>query len=516
MKKAEIKSYLTHEEIIGVLSKKTNPLVYPNGSPVSTESQVVKLKNNRYAVIEPNGELTPLIRKSSLSILRHVFYNGHDVPDTLTVHNPRAHKYHSSYVIIDGVRIPVFTKAALAKGVLSDEETNERILPDTAITLVGNNEIRTLESDRPLYHEKVSNKSTIPGFENLFPMSGPRYKKRKLNLPTTSSVDDENTPLIITEAPLDEKDDDTAPIFFENSSSKTTPPQIQTQDRSVKSAFVYSDGRPVPSTYEVVKLRSNRHAIKEPNGEYTVVILKNNYYTARHVFYNGHDVPDTLEIHNPRPNKHIKSFVIFKGVRIPVFTKAALAKCVLQDAETKEDILPYTPIKLTDSHEIRTIETDRPLSHLRATSKSKRPGFENIFPHSSTIRKNQTFDLNNLITRKRPAEEITLDTKACSDLEDDTTTLPSISSSSTLNTSENTRTFDDEFIFDEKDLTDDEDDLMQTCKSSQEQGNPYPLVFFERTGVNTPPPTIQDLSNTEIFTPGAEGSEFLTNELKSI
>lgn len=275
-------------------------------------------------------------------------------------------------------------------------------------------------------------------------------------------------------------------------------------------AFVYYDGSPVPTTSEVVRLWSNRHAIKEPNGEYTGVILKDNYYAARHVFYNGHDVPDTFEIHNPRPNKQIKSFIIFNGVRIPVFTKAALAKCVLQDAETKEDILRDTPIKLVGNNEIRAIETDRPLSHLRATSKNKRPGFENIFTKSSTVRQNQTFDLNNLITRKRPAEEITLNTEACSDLEDDTTTLPSTSSSSTLCTSENTGSSNDEFVFNPDNVPDEHE------SNNHESANPYPLGFFERTGMNTPPPMIQDLSSTDIFTPGEDGSEFLPRELKSI
>lgn len=267
--------------------------------------------------------------------------------------------------------------------------------------------------------------------------------------------------------------------------SYLTPDEILRSASGVWNPFLYHDGCPVSATSRVVKFESRRCAVAEPNGGFTPVIRQNAYISSRQVFFDGSDVPNTLTVHNPHPSKHKSSYVIVNGRHIPVFKKGAIAHYVLADTETNENILPETPIELVGKNEIRTIGTNKTLYRKYVSSKSSIPGYENLFD------------------KKRPAEEITQDNEACSELEDNTTTLPPSSSSTTPSSSDNTGKITDEFVFTPDNIPDDDEDV-----------NPYPLRLFERKGMKTPPPTIQDLSNTKIFTPGEEGSEFLPEQYR--
>tara|TARA_R110002126_G_scaffold291591_1_gene454000 strand:- start:2789 stop:4216 length:1428 start_codon:yes stop_codon:yes gene_type:complete len=180
---AETISHLTAEDILQDKDQKSNRLIYPDGTPVDTEENVIK-RNKRHRVVKPDGQEISVIRASTKRTSRHVFYHGKDVDDTLEIHNKNAHKSLSSYVIIDDIRIPVSTKMALAKYILVDTQTGAHILPDTPIKLVRNNEIFTQETDKPLTRLRVKEKNKIPGFENLFPV----VRQKKISKKSSSEI----------------------------------------------------------------------------------------------------------------------------------------------------------------------------------------------------------------------------------------------------------------------------------------------------------------------------------------
>lgn len=476
---------LTPEEILGARTTATrvkhNPLVYPNGNKVSPDCSVIKIKM-RYYVLE-NDTKHPVIRQSSLINGRWQYYNGKDVDKSLIQEEFQNLKGVTA-LTVDGITVPIFRKDYLAKFTLITEDNAEVLEQNTPILLDEHNKIVVAETNRIV---TTVRRKQLSLFENRskdepidFLISGSRQKN------------DSNTRVKKRKASVlvQQNDKITAENITHLSAEEILRGKGQKTNR-----LIYLDGTPVDIESKVIK-RNKRHVVVKPNGQELPVIRASTKRISRHVFYHGKDVDDTLEIYNKNAHKYHSSYVMVDDIRVPVFTKMALAKFIFVDTQTGAHILPNIPIKLMRENEIFTQETDRPLTHLQVKEKNKIPGFENLFPLGSR---------KNVSTASSSAPS----------------SMSAQAKTATVNSplSENNIFSDEAFDF-EMDTMDIEENVMEmeevVTKSAYES--------YKSTSLNTPnffnarpsTPPIMDSSKLEVFTPGEEDPQRAAQVLRGI
>jgi hypothetical protein len=422
-----------------------------------------------------NGVTHPVIRQSSLSNGRWQYYNGKDVDICLSRGDLKDLKGVNA-LTIDGVPVPIFRKDYLARYTLITEDNAEVLEQSTPISFNEHMKIVVTGTDRIV--------STIKREHLKFPQDRPKNAR----------IDSLASGLQKRKAGVLERKKNK--IVAENASSLTTEAIWGSKDQR-SNPLLYPDGTPIDPKEKVIK-RNKRHRVVKPDGQEIPVIRKNTKAASRHVFYNGKDVEDTLEIHNRNAHKYHSSYVMIDDIRIPVFKKMALAKYILVDMQTGMHILPDTPIKLMRENEIFTQETDRPLTRLRAYGKNKIPGFENLFPmrHHKKPLKISSSDTSSMTAQLKKSSEIS------------NVSVPPF----LLENSFFSEVFDFEMGIMNEEVVVEEEVKSSECESYLLTSSSTPNFFNTRP--STPP--IMDLSKFRLFTPGEEDPQHAAQVLSGI